>query len=256
MGIMITCCCGKRLVTPDSAAGQRGRCSECGRQVFVPRETSQGVVYWTGTELNLLEAAVIQASCQLPNQDREEVLDEAEKWAKAWKLPPERSPHEAGLDLTTDVVVSCVQRDVTVGMDGLSVLQAKDEKMIRVVVSRQGTQLLHFIARTDDDHYLCWHHRDTEDEQVDNEKQRTDVLQSLSTGVRCELCDYNMGYVRLLSRAGLAPIVGYRCTQCNKLFCTKCHGKARQGCPTCEAPLEDLQYLARRARGPAASPLE
>ena len=60
-----------------------------------------------------------------------------------------------------------------------------------------------------------------------------------------------MGYVRLLKKAGLTPIVGYRCTACNKLFCSKCHGRYRQGCPACEAPLEKLEYLARRPRGPA-----
>lgn len=248
MGITLTCVCGKRLVTPDSAAGQRGRCSECRRLVFVPLQTAQGTIFWQGTEFQLLEASLLQAASQLPMQDEPVVLDEADKWAKAWKLPPEREPHKAGLDLITDMVVSCVQRDATVGMDAVSVIQAKGEKMIRVAVARQGTQLLHFVARIAPDQYLCWHHRDTEDDRVDDEKQRTDVLQSLSSGVHCELCNYNMGYVRLLNKAGLAPIVGYRCTKCNKLFCSKCHGRYKQGCPACQAALEDLQYLARRTR--------
>jgi len=248
MGIILTCVCGKRLVTPDSAAGQRGRCSECRRLVFVPRQTDRGVIFWSGDEIPLLEASLMQAAMQLEIQDREAVLDEADKWAKAWKLPPEREPHQAGLDLITDIVVSCVQRDATVGMDSVTVLQAKGERMVRVAVARQGTQLLHFVARTAPDEFLCWHHRDVEDDLVDDEKQRTDVLQSLSSGVHCELCDYNMGYVRLLAKAGLSPIVGYRCTKCNKLFCSKCHGRAKQGCPSCGGDYEDLQYLARRLR--------
>jgi hypothetical protein len=248
MGIILTCVCGKRLVTPDSAAGQRGRCSECRRLVFVPQHTTQGLVFWTGTETPFLEASLLQAACQLPVQDEAVVLDEAEKWAKAWKLPPEREPHKAGLDLVTDMIVSCVQRDATVGLDSITVLQAKEEKMIRVSVARQNTHLLHFIARIAPDLYLGWHHRDTEDDRVDDEKQRTDVLQSLSSGVHCEICNYNMGYVRLLAKAGLTPIVGYRCGKCNKLFCSKCHGTYKQGCPACKAPVEALQYLARRTR--------
>ena len=248
MGITLTCVCGKRLVTPDSAAGQRGRCSECRRLVFVPQQTSQGIVYWSGDEFPLLEASTQQAAGQLPVEDREAVLDEAEKWAKAWHLPPDRNPHKGGLDLITDIVVSCVQRDATVGMDSVTVLQARDEQMVRVAVARQGAQLLHFIARVGQDDYLAWHHRDAEDEMAEDERQRTDVLQSLSSGVHCELCNYNMGYVRLLTKAGLAPIVGYRCAKCNKLFCSKCHGRYKQGCPACEAPLEELQYLARRVR--------
>lgn len=251
MGIILTCCCGKRLMTPDSAAGQRGRCSKCGRVVFVPQQTNHGLVYWTGKEIQYLEAAAMQAVSHLPIQDREAVLDEADKWAKAWHLPPDRSPHAAGLELICDMVVSCVQRDATVGMDGASVLQASGEKMIRVSVARQGRQLLHFIARVGDDEFLCWHHRDAEDEMTEDEKQRTDILQSLSSGVHCELCNYNMGYVRLLKKAGLAPIVGYRCTNCNKLFCSKCHGRYEQGCPACEASLDKLEYLARRAVGPS-----
>jgi hypothetical protein len=216
--------------------------------VFVPRETNQGIVFWSGSEFPLLEAAMMQAASQLPMQDREAVLDESEKWAKAWQLPPDRKPHKGGLDLITDIIVSCVQRDATVGMDEAAVLQVKGEKMVRVAVARQGTQLLHFIARVGQDDYLAWHHRDAEDEMAEDERQRTDVLQSLSSGVHCELCNYNMGYVRLLAKAGLAPIVGYRCTKCNKLFCSKCHGKYKQGCPSCEAELENLQYLARKTR--------
>ena len=251
MGIIVTCVCGKRLLTPDSASGQRGRCSECRRVVFVPRETRQGLIFWTGIEFPQLEAAVQQALVQLPVQPRSAILDEADKWAKAWNLPPEREPHQAGLDLITDMVVSCVQRDATVGMDHVTVLQTGGEKMLRVAVARQGRELLHFIARSGDDEFLCWHHRDTEDEQMENEKQRTDILQSLSGGVRCDMCSYNMGYVQLRTKAGLAPIVGYRCAVCNKLFCSKCHGKYEQGCPACGAPLESLQYLARRSMGPA-----
>jgi hypothetical protein len=250
MGIILTCVCGKRLVTPDSAAGQRGRCSECRRLVFVPHETSRGTVYWSGTELQLLEACMHQAVSQLKIQDTDAVLDEAEKWAKAWKLPPEREPHKAGLSLAIDIIISCVQRDATVGMDSVAVLKAGDEDMIRVAVDRQGTEFLHIVARVGEDEYLCWHHRDAEDEMADNEKQRTDILQSLSSGVHCELCNYNMGYVRLLKNPGLAPIVGYRCSECNKLFCSKCHGRHKEGCPSCKAGFENLQYLARRTQAP------
>lgn len=246
MGIIVTCCCGKRLVTADATAGQRGRCSECGRFVFVPRQTSQGTLFWTGTDLRLLEASLHQAIYQLPVQETEAVLDEADKWAKAWNLPPERRPHNSGSDLICDIVVSCLQRDATVGMDHAEVIQARDEQMIRVVAVRQGAQLLHFIARTGEDEYCCWHHRDTEDAELDDAKQRTDVLQALSGGVHCELCDYNMGFVRMLNKPGLAPIAGYRCRKCNKLFCSKCHGRYKEGCPSCKAPLEELQYLARR----------
>jgi len=179
-------------------------------------------------------------------QGKEAVLDEAEKWAKAWKLPPDRKPHRAGMDLVCDMVVSCVQRDATVGMEGVNVIQATGEEMVRVGVTRQGKQLLHFVARLGADEFICWHHRDVEDEQADNEKQRTDVIQSITGGVHCELCDYNMGYVRLMTKAGLAPLVGYRCTACNKLFCTKCHGKRGENCPACGASAAKLQYLARR----------
>jgi hypothetical protein len=249
MGIIITCCCGKRLVAPDSAAGQRGRCSKCGRTVFVPTETDRGVIYFSGDDLPGLEAAIHQAACRLVIQDREAVLDEAEKWAKAWKLPPDRKPLQAGFDLTCDSVVSCVQRDATVGMERASVLQAAGEEMLRVSVTRQEVQLLHFVARIGEDEFLSWHHRDAEDEEADDARQKTDIMQSLSTGVHCELCDYNIGYVRLLTKAGLVPIVGYRCTACNKLFCSKCHGKYEEGCPACGAPLAKLQYLARRTLG-------
>jgi len=247
MGIIVTCSCGKRLVAPDATAGQRGRCSSCSRTVFIPKTTDRGVVYWVGSDLQLLEAALQQAAAQLPLQSEDEVLDEAEKWAKAWQLPPDRKPHRSGLDLVRDIVVSCVQRDATVGIDGASVVQATGEQMIRVGVTRQGRQLLHFIARVAPDDFLCWHHRDAEDEQADDEKQQTDIIQSLTGGVHCELCDYNMGYVRLLEKAGLAPIVGYRCRQCNKLFCTKCHGKRAEGCPACGTDASNLQYLARRS---------
>jgi hypothetical protein len=246
MGITLTCWCGKRLVAPDAAAGQHGRCSECGRAVFVPLRSERGVLYWTGSEIQLLEAALRQAVANLKVQSREAVLDEAEKWAKAWRLPPERKPHSAGGDLACDHIISCIQRDATVGMDEASVLQAAGEEMVRVSVLRQGRQLLHFVARVGQDEFFCWHHRDAEDEEIENEKQRTDIIQSLSGGIHCELCYYNMGFVRLMPKVGLAPLVGYRCTACNKLFCSKCHGTHEKGCPSCSAPLGKLQYLARR----------
>ncbi len=248
MGIIVTCCCGKRLIAPDSSAGQRGRCSECRRIVFVPYETDRGRIIYQGMDIPLIEGALKQSICRLPIQDREAVLDEAEKWAKAWHLPPDRKPHEAGFDLISDMVISCVQRDAAVGMDHATVLEAAGENMVRVSVARQGEQLLHFIARVGEDEYFAWHHRDAEDEEAEDARQRTDVMQSLSSGVQCEICNHNMGYVRLMTKVGLAPIVGYRCTACNKLFCTKCHGKYEEGCPACGAPHTKLQLLARRFR--------
>ena len=246
MGIIVVCCCGKRLEVPDSAAGRRGKCSECNRTVFVPTTTDRGLVFWSGTDMQILEACVQQSLCQLPVQGREAVLDEAEKWAKAWRLPPEKKPNRSGRGMVCDVLCSCVQRDATVGMDRVTVYQAKDEPMLRVTVFRQEKQLLHFVARTGEDEYLCWHHHDAEDEAVENEKQRTDVIQALSGGVRCAKCGYNIGYVRLVPKVGLAPIVGYRCTSCSVILCSKCHGKYEQGCPECRAGHQHLQVLSAR----------
>ena len=194
----------------------------------------------------LVEAAVKQSVVQLPVVQRDAMLDEAEKWAKAWRLPPERTPHEAGEELICDMVVSCVQRDVTVGMDRMSVMRAKGEDMLRVLVTRQETQLLHFVARIGPDRYVCWHHRDAEDDESDDAKQRTDVLQSLASGVICDKCGYNLGYCNLVAKPGLSPIVGYHCSQCGRMFCSKCHGKVEMGCPECVAPREKLKFLARR----------
>jgi len=194
----------------------------------------------------LVEAAVKQSVVQLPVVQRDAMLDEAEKWAKAWHLPPERTPHEAGEELICDMVISCVQRDVTVGMDRMSVMRAKGEDMLRVLVARQETQLLHFVARIGPDKYISWHHRDAEDDETDNAKQKTDVLQSLASGVICDKCGYNLGYCNLVAKPGLSPIVGYHCSQCGRMFCSKCHGKVELGCPECVAPREKLKFLARR----------
>lgn len=246
MGIIVTCYCGKSLEAPPEAAGRHGRCSECRRIVFVPRQTDKAIIIYTGLDLQMVEAAIIQALSQLEVQPREAMLDEAEKWAKAWQLPPDRKPHSMGLELIAGMVSSCVQRDAVVGMDRVSVHRMINEPMLRVAVIRNNRQLLHIIARTDQDEYLCWHHRDADDEEEENAKQRTAVLQSLSAGVHCDSCNYNMGYVRLVGRVGLAPIVGYRCTVCNKILCTKCHGNYGKGCPECHAPHSQLQVLAAR----------
>ncbi len=246
MGIIVTCCCGKILEAPAESAGRHGRCSECRRLVFVPRETEKAHVIYTGNNFQLIEAAIIQALCQLEIQPREAMMDEADKWAKAWQLPSERKPHSSGLELIAGMVSSCIQRDATVGMDRVSIHRMKAEPMLRVAVIRENRQLLHIVARIGEDQYLCWHHRDAEDEEVENAKQRTAVLQSLSAGVHCDRCDYNMGFVRLVGRIGLAPIVGYRCTVCNKILCTKCHGKFEKGCPECRASHNKLQVLAAK----------
>lgn len=246
MGIIVNCCCGKSLEAAPESAGRHGRCSECRRVVFIPRETEKAVVIYTGINLPLVEAAIIQAMSQLEVQPREAMLDEAEKWAKAWQLPADRHPHTMGLELIAGMVSSCIQRDAAVGMDRVSVHRMKNEPMLRVAVIRENQQLLHIVARIAQDEFLCWHHRDAEDEEAENAKQRTAMLQSLSSGVHCDRCDYNMGFVRLIGRVGLAPIVGYRCTVCNKILCTKCHGKYEKGCPDCHATHSKLQVLAAR----------
>jgi hypothetical protein len=197
-------------------------------------------------DMKHLEAAAQQAICELEIQQTEAVLDEAGKWAKAWKLPPDRQPHRAGFSMICDMVVSCVMRDATIGMDRANVSRYDGEQMIRVTVNRQNRQLLHFVARVGQDEYLCWHHRDAEDEAQEDQKQRSTIIQSLSGGVRCALCNYNLGYVRRVAKTGLAPIVGYRCTVCSGIFCTKCHGKFIQGCPSCRATHEHLEILAAK----------
>ena len=248
MSIVVMCSCGKRLEAPDSAAGRHGKCSECGRTVFIPRQTDRATIIWSGTDMFLVEAAIKQSVGQLPMVQREAMLDEAEKWAKAWRLPPEHQPHEAVEELICDMVVSCVQRDVTVGMDRMSVMRAKGEDMLRVLVTRQETQLLHFVARIGPDKYISWHHRDAEDDEIENAKQRTDVLQSLSSGIICDKCGYNLGYCNLIAKPGLSAIVGCYCSECGKMLCSKCHGKVEQGCPECSASRDKLKFLARRRR--------
>jgi len=248
MGIVVTCKCGKKLTAPDDAGGRHGRCSECGRTVFIPRSTDRALIIWTGTDMFLMEEAIKQTVGRLPEVTREAMLDEADKWAKAWRLPPERQPREAGEELICDMVVSCVQRDAAVGMDRMSVLMAKGEQMLRILVARQGEQLLHFVARIGPDQYITWHHRDAEDDEIDDAKQKTGVMQSLASGVVCDKCGYNMGYCDMLSKPGLAPIVGYYCSQCQHMLCTKCQGKIEQGCTECGAGRDKLQYLARRRR--------
>jgi len=245
MPIIVTCCCGKNLEAPETAAGRHGKCSQCGRTVFVPQRTSQELVTWTGTDFQLLEAALHQELFRLPVQPTDRILDEAEKWAKVWKLPPERKPHHAGFDLICDMVSSCVMRDAAVGMDNVSVLRANGEQMVRVAVLRGERKLLHFIARSGEDEYLCWHHRDAEDDETETARERTDVLQSIATGVHCAKCDHNLGYVRV-TKAGLAPIAGYRCGRCGRIFCSKCHGAFVRGCPLCSEGHEALILLAAR----------
>ena len=208
MVLTVTCSCGRKLLAPPSAAGRHGKCSLCGRMVFVPLRSAHDLVIWSGRDFPLLEAALQQELPQLAIQPAENILNEAEKWAKVWNLPLRRKPAYAGLDLICDVVASCVMHDAVVGMDKVAVLRADGEQIVRVVVQRGERKLLHFVARTGDDEYLCWHHRDAEDDELENARERTDTLQA-PQGVHCAKCEYNIAYAQV-TKDGQATTVEYR----------------------------------------------
>ena len=209
MSVIVTCSCGKKLAAPESAAGRQGKCSQCGRTVFVPQRNSQELIVWSGTDVQLLEAALHQELSQLAIQPAEHILEEAEKWAKALKLPRERKPYYAGFELICDMVSSCVRRDAAVGMDKMTVSQTDGEQMVRVSVQRGERRRLHFVARIGEDEYLCWHHRDAADDEIENVRERTDVLQAIMSGVHCANCEYNIAFAQV-TKDGQATTVEYR----------------------------------------------
>jgi len=209
VSVIVTCRCGKRVKAPQSWAGRRGKCSYCGQTVFVPLRNGTELIIWSGTDFQLLEWALHQELPQLAIQPAANILGEAEKWAKVWKLPVEHKSHHAGFALICDLVSSCVMRDAAVGMDMAMVSRTEGEPIIRVAVKRGERTLLHFVARSGEDEYLCWHHRDAEDEEIENAREQTDVLQAQPGGVHCSNCEYNIAYTQV-SKDGQSTTVEYR----------------------------------------------